>query len=149
MFTRVGAREDSGGRLVLQCDEGVACVLPASEPVGPRLDERADERAVLVERRPVGPRVLGERDRKVSPALELRAQLEEGAKAERAQGTEEGWRARVLRRHEGTGYAAWVPFLLDAACESAPMRPCASSSSSPFSPPRSPRSSRPACRPEP
>jgi len=73
----VGAREDPGGRLVLQRGERLEGVLAPGQPVGPRLDERADERAVLVERRPVGRDVLGKGDRQLGTLLELPAELEE------------------------------------------------------------------------
>ena len=67
----VGLREDPGGRLVLQGRERIACVVTACQPLGARLYERADERPVLVERRPVRRRVLLECDRHVGALLEL------------------------------------------------------------------------------
>ena len=90
----VRAREDARGRLVLERREGLARVLAQGEPPGPLLDEGADERPVLVERRAVRARVLLERDREVGAALELEAEVEERAEAEPAERREELRRAR-------------------------------------------------------
>ena len=118
-------------------------------PVGARLDEGADERAVLVERRPVRRGVLGEGDRNVGSGLDLGAQLEERAEAERAQRAMERRRARDGRCHEGTRYAsAQAPSCLTPGRNGAPMGSCAGSPSPFSSPQRSPPSCPARCRRE-
>ena len=106
-LARMGAREDPGRRLVLQGRERGQSVLTPPEPLGPRLDERADQGAVLVESRAVRRRVLLERHRDVRPGLDLGAEVEEGAQAERVQGAQE--RGRSNRRGHGEGYAPARP----------------------------------------
>ena len=66
---RVRSREDRGGRLALAVVDRVPGVGKAPQRRRLLLDEAADERPVLVERRAVTRRVLLERERNLSPAL--------------------------------------------------------------------------------
>ena len=52
-FSLMGVGEDPRSRLAQQIADGVLDVGPLEEPLGTRLDEATDERAVLVECRPV------------------------------------------------------------------------------------------------
>ena len=76
------AREDRGGRLAQQLVERDPGVVALRERVRARLDERAHERPVLVERRPVPLDVLLERERQVVALLERAAEEDERAQAE-------------------------------------------------------------------
>ena len=97
---RVGVREDRRGRLATEVVDGVASVREAAE--GGRLlgHERAHERAILVERRPVPGRMLLEGERQLGAALGG-----ERCEAERAQGLVE---VRCPDRH-GCIYETDVP----------------------------------------
>src|SRR6266508_2399214 len=90
---RVGLRENAGRGLVLQHRQGLARVVAEAEPLSVRLDERADEGAVLIERGAVRATVLCEGNRDVCASLDLGPQLEERAQAESTQGAEEVGRA--------------------------------------------------------
>ena len=72
-LVRVRVGEDPRGRLVLEDGERLARVLAEREAPGALLDEGADQRTVLVERRAVGAAVLLERDGDVGAALQLEA----------------------------------------------------------------------------
>ena len=67
----MGAGEDPGCRLALQLLERDQRVLPAPKPGSPLLDERAHERAVLVQRRPTCVLVLDERDGQLGAFVQL------------------------------------------------------------------------------
>ena len=69
--SRVGAGEDLGGGLARRSSSASARVPDARDPVGARLDERLDERPVLVERGPAGERAPRRRTaaRRRAPAL--------------------------------------------------------------------------------
>ena len=80
----VGAREDRRGRLALQLldrDQRVGAVSQAGRPL---LDERAHERAVLVERRAARMLVLDEGDGQLGSVIELAEQERERAEREAA-----------------------------------------------------------------
>src|SRR5213078_4404980 len=78
-------REDRGGRLALQLVECDSRVLALLQPVRAHLDERPDERLVLVERRPSVRAMLLEGERQVGAFGELRQQRPERAETEAAQ----------------------------------------------------------------
>ena len=85
-LTGVRAGEDPRGRLAAQVVHGQSRVLADRERGGARLEEGADERAVLVERGPSERRVLLEGEREVGAALELRAEHAERSEAEATEG---------------------------------------------------------------
>ena len=78
-------REDRGGRLALELVERHLCVLEGRDRVRAILQEGADERPVLVERRAACGLVLLEREREVTPVIQLVEHRRESAQAERAQ----------------------------------------------------------------
>jgi len=82
----VSAREDARGRLAAQVVHGESRVLAGGERGCARLEERTDERAVLVERGTPELRVLLEGEREVGAAVELRAEHAEGSEAEATEG---------------------------------------------------------------
>src|SRR5262249_7153594 len=84
--SRVHAGEDRRGRLAGELLEGESRVGQLLEPVRPGLDERTDERPVLVERRPARRRVLLEGELESRASLLLERELGEGAETEQAQG---------------------------------------------------------------
>ena len=94
----VRPREDRGGRLAQQLVERDPSVLAGGERTRPRLDERPDERPVLVEGRPVTLQVLLEGERQVVAFLERTAEVDEGAQTEGAQGEV---KVRCANRHSG------------------------------------------------
>ncbi len=85
------AREDRGRRLPLEVVDRVPRIREPAKRRRLLLDERAHERPVLVERRPVRRRVLLEGERDLRAALGC-----EGSQAERAQGFVE---VRSSQRH--------------------------------------------------
>ena len=100
----MGLREEARGRLVLQGGERDVRVIPPAEPLGPRLDEGADKRPVLVGGRATGRRVLLELDGQVGSLLELRTEVEERTQAEGAQRTQK-MRCPGSRGGHAGGYA--------------------------------------------
>ena len=82
----MGAREDRRGRLALQLLERDQRVVAAAQPRRALLDERAHERAVLVQRRPARVLVLDERDRQLGAVVQLAQQERERAEHEAAEG---------------------------------------------------------------
>ena len=109
-LVRVG--EDPRRRLAQQIGDGVLDVDPREEPLGPRLDEAAHERAVLVERRPTVRAVLLERERQVDAVLELAREDGEGAETEAPERVVEVRRAHpalLRRRHVASYLAARAP----------------------------------------
>jgi hypothetical protein len=82
-------REDPRGGLVLERGERLLRIVPTAEAVGTGLDERANQRTVLLERGPVRAGVLLERDRDVRARLQVPAELEEGTETKGPQGVEE------------------------------------------------------------
>lgn len=81
----MSAREDRRRRLAQQLVDGELRVGPLAQRVRPVLDERLDERSVLVQRRLCVGGVLLERERKLRPTLDVREQRAEGAEAESPQ----------------------------------------------------------------
>ncbi len=107
---------DRGGRLAGELLEGDERVLAPAQPVGALLDERPDERPVLVERRAVTAVVLLEGEGKgLAGLVELAEEVREGAERERTQRMVELWRAR---RH-GDRYRADGP--IPAPCRALPL----------------------------
>src|SRR5207245_7054674 len=96
--TCMRAREDRRRRLALEVVDRDARVLATREPVRTNLDERADERTVLVQRRPVERRVLLEGERDVGAVVDVPEQSAKGAEAEAAE------RAIQVRSTHGTGF---------------------------------------------
>ena len=82
----VRARVDRGRRFAQELVEGDPRVLPLGQRARPRLDERAHERPVLVERRAATLDVLLERERQLVAFLERPSEEDERAETERAQG---------------------------------------------------------------
>ena len=73
-------------------------VVPPAETPGAGFDEVADERPVLVERRPVAPTVLLEREgQRLAGVVELAQEVREGTERERAE--------RVLELRRANGHA--------------------------------------------
>ena len=91
----VGVGEDPRGGLSDQLGDGVLDVDAREEPLGPRLDEDAHERAVLVQRRAAVRPVLLEGERQIRPVLEVAREDGEGAEAETAKGVVEMRRAHA------------------------------------------------------
>ena len=83
------AREDRGRGLAAELVHRKLRVGSSSERVRARLDERFDERPVLVERRPVVGAVLLEGERQVGAALQLLEQRTERAEAKSPKTVEE------------------------------------------------------------
>ena len=81
----VGLREDRRRRLARELLERETGVLPPAQEGLAVLDEAADERAQLVERRPAALEVLLEGERKVRALLELTAEHDERAEDETAE----------------------------------------------------------------
>jgi len=81
----VCAREDARRRLTLEVVDGGANVVPCIETVDTRLDEAADERAVLIERWASVRPVLLEGEGEISPRIEIAMERGEGAEAKSAQ----------------------------------------------------------------
>ena len=78
-------REDPRRRLALKIGNRLAHVLAREQPLRARLDEAADKRPVLVQRRsPVGA-VLFESEREVRPCFEILVERGERSEAEAAQ----------------------------------------------------------------
>ena len=102
----VGMGEDPGGGLAQQVGDRVLDVDPGEEPLGPRLDEAAHERPVLVERRPAVRAVLLEREGEVDAVLEIPREDGEGAETEAAERVMEVRSAhpRLLRRRRPPSY---------------------------------------------
>ena len=98
--------KDPRRRLAQQVGDGVLHVDPREEPLGPRLDEAAHERAVLVERRSAVRAVLLEGEREVDAVLELAREDGEGAEAEATERVVEVRRAHpaLLRRRRVASY---------------------------------------------
>src|SRR4051794_14342495 len=97
------AREDRRGGLTLQIVDRIACVGQPPQRRRLLLDERAHERAVLVQRRPLARRVLLERERHLRAALGR-----EGAEAERTGRFVEVRRAQHAVNYERRGSSpAW------------------------------------------
>jgi hypothetical protein len=90
----MGSREDRGGRLALQLLERDQSIVPTAKPRGALLDERPDERPVLVEGRAGPMLVLDERDGEVGAVVELAEQERERSKDEAPQGRVEVWSSR-------------------------------------------------------
>ena len=86
-WARVCAREDRRGGLTPELVDGELCIRTSSQRVRVRLDERLDERSVLVERRPVVGAVLLEGEREVGTAFQLLQERTERAKRKSPQGT--------------------------------------------------------------
>ena len=91
----VRVREDPRRRLAQQVGDGILDVDPREEPLGPRFDEAAHERAVLVQRRPAVRAVLLESEGKIGPVLEIAREHGERAEAEAAKGVVEMRRAHA------------------------------------------------------
>ena len=90
----VSARVDGRRRLASQRLERDRRVVEPEEAPAARLDERAHERPVLVERRPVSRAVLLEHELDVGSVVDLAAEERERAQAEAAQGGMEMWGAQ-------------------------------------------------------
>ena len=116
----VGAREDRRSRLALQLLDRDQRIGPAAQARRPLLDERAHERAVLVQRRAARVLVLDEGHRQLGPVIELAEQEREGAEREAAKGKLE------LRSANGhaSGYGAAARILsAGASVLRSPCRP--------------------------
>jgi hypothetical protein len=87
----VRAREDRGGGLTAELVHRELRVGPAAECVCAVLDERLDERAVLVQRRPVEGGVLLEGERQLGAALELHKECAERTEREGPEGRIQLW----------------------------------------------------------
>ena len=70
-WSRMCAREDRRGGLAPELVDGELRIRTSAQRVRARLDERLDERSVLVERRPVVGAVLLEGEREVGAAFQL------------------------------------------------------------------------------
>ena len=91
--TRVCAREDRRRGLAPKLVDGELCVWTSAQRVRARLDERLDERPVLVERRPVVGAVLLEGEREVGAAFQLLQKRTERAEGKGPQGLMKLWSA--------------------------------------------------------
>ena len=106
-LVRVG--EDPRRRLAQQVGDRVLDVDPREEPLGPRLDEAAHERPVLVERRPAVRAVLLEREGEVDAVLEIPREDGEGAEAEAAERVVEVRRAHPSSPTTAEPPPTWQP----------------------------------------
>jgi len=82
----MSAGEDRSCRLALELLERDQRVVPAAKPRGALLDERADERSVLVEGRAAGMFVLDERNGQLAAVVELAQEIRERTESEPAKG---------------------------------------------------------------
>ena len=110
----VGAREDRRGGLAQKLVERQERVFASCQLVRARLDERAHERPVLVERRPRALEVLFERERELVALLERAAEEDERAETERSGGRRaavERGRPRIRLRggRVSSCLTAWAP----------------------------------------
>ena len=81
----MSAGEDRRCGLPLELLESDQRVVPAAKSRGALLDERADERAVLVEGRAAGMFVLDERNGQLAAVVELTQEIREGTEGEPAE----------------------------------------------------------------
>ena len=83
---RMCTREDRRCGLAPELVDGELCIRTSSQRVCVRLDERLDERSVLVERRPVVGAVLLEGEREIGAAFQLLQKRTERAESKGPQG---------------------------------------------------------------
>src|SRR5918995_2698922 len=79
----VRLREDRGSRLSFELRQCGLCVHERREPPGAGIQEGANERAILVERRPTAAVVLLEGERQIAALVQLAKRDGEGGEAER------------------------------------------------------------------